>query len=196
MEELQERIRQEGEVLSSSVLKVDRFLNHQIDPVLMQTIGRELAARFKDKNITKVLTIETSGIAPGLMTGLVLNVPVVFARKQEAVTMTDVYQSRIYSFTKQRIYTISVAKTMLSKEDTVLIIDDFLANGEAIRGLIEIIKEAGATLVGIGIVIEKSFQPGGKILRAAGYQVESLVKIASLENQTIQFLEDGVEQKL
>lgn len=196
MEELQERIRQEGEVLSSSVLKVDRFLNHQIDPVLMQTIGRELAARFKDKNITKVLTIETSGIAPGLMTGLVLNVPVVFARKQETVTMTDVYQSRIYSFTKQRIYTISVAKTMLSKEDTVLIIDDFLANGEAIRGLIEIIKEAGATLVGIGIVIEKSFQPGGKILRAAGYQVESLVKIASLENQTIQFLEDGVEQKL
>lgn len=110
--------------------------------------------------------------------------------------MTDVYRSRIYSFTKRRTYTISVAKTMLGKEDTVLIIDDFLANGEAIRGLIEIINKAGATLVGIGIVIEKSFQPGGKILRSAGYQVESLVKIASLENQSIQFLEDGVEQKL
>ncbi len=196
MEELQERIRREGEVLSSSVLKVDRFLNHQIDPLLMKKIGHELAARFKNKNITKVLTIETSGIAPGLMTGLVLNVPVVFARKQEAITMTDVYRSRIYSFTKRRTYTISVAKTMLGKEDTVLIIDDFLANGEAIRGLIEIINKAGATLVGIGIVIEKSFQPGGKILRSAGYQVESLVKIASLENQSIQFLEDGVEQKL
>lgn len=196
MNELIEKIRQEGEVRSENVIKVDRFLNHQIDPVLMKKIGQELAARFQGENITKVLTVETSGIAPALMTGLTLNVPVIFAKKERGITMGDVYQAHIYSFTKQKPYTIVVSKTLLGADDTILIVDDFLANGAAVKGLIQIVTEAKAMLAGIGIVIEKSFQPGGKELRATGYRVESLVQIASLTDQSIHFLENGVEQRI
>lgn len=195
MKELKEKIKEEGEVLSEHVLKVDRFLNHQIDPAFMNQIGRELAARFYDEPITKVLTVESSGIAPALMTGLHLHVPVIFARKKASLTMTDVYQAQIFSYTKQSPYTISVAKSLLGEDDTVLIIDDFLANGTAVKGMLEIVAQARARISGIGIVIEKSFQSGGRELRRSGYRVESLVQIASLHNQTVQYLENGVDEK-
>ncbi|WP_449620912.1 xanthine phosphoribosyltransferase [Robertmurraya sp. Marseille-Q9965] len=181
MKLLKEKIQFEGKVLSDQVLKVDSFLNHQIDPQLMVEIGKEFANRFEDEQITKVLTIESSGIAPGLMAALELNVPIVFARKRKSLTLVDdLLTAKVHSFTKNETNQISVSRKYLNESDRVLIIDDFLANGQAALALAEIVKESGATVIGIGIVIEKSFQPGGDILREKGYKVESLARIASL----------------
>lgn len=188
MQPLKEKIRQEGEALSSEILKVDSFLNHQIDPVLMQQIGREFARRFAEDQITRVLTIESSGIAPSVMAGLVLGVPVVFARKRKSLTLTDYYESKVYSFTKQEVSSVVVAKKLLTKEDRVLIIDDFLANGQAAEGLIDIVRQAGASLAGVGIVIEKSFQEGGKRIREKGIRVESLVQVSALLEGKVMFV--------
>ncbi|WP_394141426.1 xanthine phosphoribosyltransferase [Cytobacillus oceanisediminis] len=188
MELLIEKIKNEGIVLSSSVLKVDSFLNHQIDPQLMQEVGKEFAERFADSGITRILTIESSGIAPAVMAGLQLKVPVVFARKRKSLTLVnDLITASVYSFTKQETSEISVSKKYLDEKDKVLIIDDFLANGQAALGLAEIAKKANASIAGIGIVIEKGFQDGGRLLREQGYRVESLAILDSLENGMVSF---------
>ncbi|MDR6680446.1 xanthine phosphoribosyltransferase [Pseudomonas oryzihabitans] len=190
MDRLKAKIRTEGQVLSEQVLKVDAFLNHQIDPALMQAIGQEFARRFADAGITKIVTIEASGIAPAVLTGLELGVPVIFARKHQSLTLTDhLLTASVYSFTKQTESTIAVSTTHLSADDRVLIIDDFLANGKAAKALISIINQAGAQVVGLGIVIEKAFQAGRAELDALGYRVESLARVASLADGQVTFAE-------
>lgn len=192
MQLLKDKIQQEGQALSDVVLKVDSFLNHQIDPLLMKEIGDEFANRFSNQVITKVLTIESSGIAPSAFLGLTLGAPVVFARKRKSLTLTDnIYTSKVHSFTKNETNEISVSKSFLSADDNVLIIDDFLANGEAVKGLLDIAAQAGATVVGVGIVIEKGFQDGGKQLREQGVRIESLARIKSLSEGKVEFFEDG-----
>ncbi|MGM0865117.1 MAG: xanthine phosphoribosyltransferase [Bacillota bacterium] len=190
---LKNKIEDEGVVLSDTVLKVDSFLNHQVDPELMMEIGKEFAHRFKDLGITKVLTIESSGIAPGVMAALQLNVPLVFARKRKSLTLSEgVLTSKVYSYTKQEENTISISSKYIGENDCVLLIDDFLANGQAALGLINLVKQASAHVAGIGIVIEKSFQDGGKLVRETGYRVESLAEIQSLENGKVTFKQEEV----
>ncbi|ATI58895.1 MULTISPECIES: xanthine phosphoribosyltransferase [Bacillus] len=190
MKVLQEKILNEGKVLSGDVLKVDAFLNHQIDPVLMQEIGKEFAKRFKEENITKIVTIESSGIAPAVMAALELGVKVIFARKRKSLTLQDnMYVANVYSFTKQETNEISLSRNHIDENDRVLIIDDFLANGQAALGLMSLVEQAGASIAGIGIVIEKAFQDGGKKLREQGVRVESLAEIASLDNGTVTFVQ-------
>ncbi|GAB0170074.1 xanthine phosphoribosyltransferase [Lysinibacillus sp. CTST325] len=188
MKLLHDKITQEGKVLSSSVLKVDSFLNHQIDPMLMKEIGHEFANRFSDQVITKILTIESSGIAPSVMLGLEIGAPVVFARKRKSLTLSDnLYSSKVHSFTKNETNDISVSRNFLNEDDNILIVDDFLANGEAVKGLLDIAAQAGANVVGVGIVIEKGFQDGGKLLRQQGVRVESLAIVDSLEDGKVTF---------
>jgi len=188
---LEQKILSEGIVLSDEVLKVDAFLNHQIDPVMMQLIGKEFAARFKDAGITKIITIEASGIAPAIMAGLELGMPVIFARKYQSLTLKDdLYRSKVFSFTKQTESTIAISNKHISSADKALVIDDFLANGQAALGLIDLIHQAKAEVVGVGIVIEKSFQPGRDILLEKGYRVESLARVKSLANGTVEFVRD------
>ena len=188
---LEQKILSEGIVLSDEVLKVDAFLNHQIDPVMMQLIGKEFAARFKDAGITKIITIEASGIAPAIMAGLELGVPVIFARKYQSLTLKDdLYRSKVFSFTKQTESTIAISNKHISSADKALVIDDFLANGQAALGLIDLIHQAKAEVVGVGIVIEKSFQPGRDILLEKGYRVEPLARVKSLANGTVEFVRD------
>lgn len=188
MKKLQQKIVQEGQALNESVLKVDAFLNHQIDPVLMQQIGEEFATRFKDAGITKVLTLESSGIAPSVMAGLELGVPVIFGRKHQSLTLVDdLYTTSVYSFTKETSNDIAISKEYIQADDVVLIIDDFLANGQAALGLIDIVNQTGADIAGIGIVIEKGFQNGGKNLREKGYRVESLAIVESMQAGEISF---------
>lgn len=195
MKLLQEKIMQEGKVLSDDVLKVDAFLNHQIDPVLMQEIGKEFAKRFKDEKITKIVTIESSGIAPAVMAALEFGVTVVFARKRKSLTLQDnMYIAKVYSYTKQETNEISISKQYIHEDDRVLIIDDFLANGQAALGLMNLVQQAGATVAGIGIVIEKAFQDGGSKLRESGVRVESLAEIASLNNGTVRFVEHATAE--
>ena len=186
---LEQKILNEGIVLSDQVLKVDAFLNHQIDPVLMQLIGKDFAARFKDAGITKIITIEASGIAPAIMAGLELGVPVIFARKYQSLTLKDdLYRSKVFSFTKQTESTIAISNKHLSSTDKALVIDDFLANGQAALGLIDLIHQANAEVVGVGIVIEKSFQPGREVLLEKGYRVESLARVKSLADGKVSFI--------
>ncbi|WP_066304878.1 xanthine phosphoribosyltransferase [Bacillus sp. FJAT-29814] len=192
---LEERIQRDGKVLSESVLKVDSFLNHQIDPNLMQEIGQEFARRFQNEGITKIVTIESSGIAPAVMTGFQLNVPVVFARKRKSLTLNDgLLTASVHSFTKNETNEVSIAEKYLEKNDVVLVIDDFLANGQAALGLIEIVKQSGAHVAGLGIVIEKSFQDGAKLLQEHGVRVESLARVASLANGEVTFKSEKAEE--
>jgi xanthine phosphoribosyltransferase len=195
MNELKEKILSEGIVLSEHVLKVDSFLNHQVDPVLMKKIGKTFAERFRSKKVTKVITLESSGIGPALMTAYELGVPLIFARKCKSLTLnSDLYISKVYSFTKQEENEISIARKFIDCSDSILIIDDFLANGQAALGLIDIIQQAKAQVVGIGIVIEKAFQDGGRILRERGIKVESLAQIASLSDGKVRFVEEVLAQ--
>lgn len=188
---LEQKILTEGIVLSDQVLKVDAFLNHQIDPVLMQQIGKEFAARFKDAGITKIITIEASGIAPAIMAGLELGVPVIFARKYQSLTLKDdLYRSKVFSFTKQTESTIAISNKHLHSTDKALVIDDFLANGQAALGLIDLIHQANAEVVGVGIVIEKSFQSGRDLLLEKGYRVESLARVLSLTDGKVTFVKE------
>lgn len=188
---LEQKILTEGIVLSDQVLKVDAFLNHQIDPVLMQQIGKEFAARFKDAGITKIITIEASGIAPAIMAGLELGVPVIFARKYQSLTLKDdLYRAKVFSFTKQTESTIAISNKHINSNDKALVIDDFLANGQAALGLIDLIHQANAEVVGVGIVIEKSFQPGRDLLLEKGYRVESLARVQSLADGTVTFVKE------
>jgi xanthine phosphoribosyltransferase len=188
MELLKQKIVHEGIVLNNNVLKVDSFLNHQIDPKLMFEIGKCFAELYREAGITKILTIESSGIAPAVMTALQLNVSVVFARKRKSLTLqTDLYTETVYSFTKKETSEVSVSQKFLISDDHVLIIDDFLANGDAALAMARIVEQANATVAGIGIVIEKSFQPGINKLKALGYRIDSLARIASLENGQVYF---------
>lgn len=189
---LKEKIVSEGKVLSENVLKVDTFLNHQIDPLLMQAIGEEFANRYKDAGITKILTIESSGIAPSMFAGINLGVPVVFARKRKSLTLSgNLYSSKVHSFTKGETNDISVSKDFIGSEDIVLIIDDFLANGQAVLGLLDIVEQANAITSGVGIVIEKGFQNGGSMVREKGIRVESLAIIKSLADGKVEFVEES-----
>lgn len=188
---LKEKIKNEGIVLNNSILKVDAFLNHQIDPELMMELGREFSKRFADKKVTKILTVESSGIAVALTTALFFHVPVVFARKQKPSTMNEnLYSTKVFSFTKNVTNNVSVSKKFLPPGENILILDDFLANGEAAMGLVDLVHQAGSNVVGIGIVIEKSFQPGRNRLLEAGYQVESLARIKAFEKGQIVFADD------
>lgn len=190
MEELVRRIQNDGNVLSEGVLKVDRFITHQVDPELMEKIGARLAEVFADKKITKVVTIEASGIAPAIYAAQSLNVPMIFARKAKSLTMDEeLLTSSVYSFTKQLASTISISRKFLNEEDHVLIVDDFLANGQAAKGLIELCQQAGAEVEGIGIVIEKSFQMGRQLLEDMGVPVVSLARIDSLDDGKVSFKE-------
>ncbi|KMK76072.1 xanthine phosphoribosyltransferase [Alkalihalobacillus pseudalcaliphilus] len=196
MELLKTAIREKGKVLSDEVLKVDHFLNHQVDTSLMIEIGLEFARRFEDDKITKVLTIESSGIAPSLMAANQLAVPLIFARKKKSLTMNqNVFVSQVYSFTKRETNDITVSKDFLQEGDRVLIIDDFLANGQAAKGLIDIVKQANAEIAGFGIVIEKSFQDGRQLLLEQGYRVESLARVHALENGEVKFVDELIESK-
>lgn len=187
---LKEKILSEGIVLSDQVLKVDAFLNHQIDPQLMKHIGHEFAERFRGQGITKIVTIEASGIAPAVMAGLELGIPVIFARKFQSLTLkNDLLISKVFSFTKQTESTIAISAKHLTASDHVLVIDDFLANGHAAKALIDLIGQAGASIAGMGIVIEKSFQEGRTLLESEGYRVESLARVQSLANGTVTFID-------
>lgn len=188
MKALQEKIREEGIVLPNNVLRVDSFINHQMDPKLMKKIGEEFAKRFQNEGITKILTIESSGIAPAIMTALEFDVPVVFAKKRKPLTQSEnLYCSSVYSYTKQETNEITVSKDYLLKSDIVLVIDDFLANGQAALGLIDLVQQAEAKVAGVGIVIEKSFQEGANLITDKGYRLESLARIESLENGEVTF---------
>ncbi|MCI1284378.1 xanthine phosphoribosyltransferase [Lacticaseibacillus songhuajiangensis] len=191
MKLLEDRIRKDGTVIGEDVLKVDNFLNHQVDPDLMYEMGKTFYEKFKNEKITKILTVESSGIAPAFATALQFHVPLVFARKHKSLTLKDdLYTATVYSFTKQTSNTIAIARKFLSKDDRVLIIDDFLANGQAVKGLTEIIDQAGATTVGAGIVIEKTFQKGRKMFDEQGVRVVSLARIAAFKNGEVVFADD------
>ncbi len=191
MELLKERIRRDGRIKDGHIIKVDGFLNHQIDISLLNEIGKEFKRIFDGQNITKVITIEASGIAVACLTAQYFDVPIVFAKKSESKNIDgDVYRTSVTSYTRGRDYTVILEKRYLTSEDRILIIDDILATGKAQKGLLDISEQAGATVVGIGIVIEKGFQGGGDKLRGAGYNVQSLAIIDSMENQTLQFREN------
>jgi xanthine phosphoribosyltransferase len=188
MKQLEERIRKDGVVKDGDVLKVDSFLNHQMDVELFAEMGREWARLFAGENVTKILTIEASGIGIACMAAQEFHVPVVFAKKNQTKNIAgDVYTAKVESFTHGRVYDIIVAKQFLNPEDRVLLIDDFLANGAALQGLIKLVREAGATLVGAGIAIEKAFQPGGELIRSMGVRVESLARIKSMSDGKLEF---------
>ena len=189
MKLLEDRIRSDGEVLPGNVLKINSFLNHQVDPELMKKVGEEFSRLFKDSGITKVLTCEASGIAPGVMTAYELHVPLVFARKKKPATLNDaVYWADVYSYTKKVTNQICVEQKFLHKDDHLLIIDDFLANGEAVKGMINIANQAGAEVAGVGIVVAKTFQGGSKWIKNHGYHLEALAEIASLANNQVHFV--------
>ncbi len=192
MKRLEEKILREGKILPNDVLKVDSFLNHQIDVAFLNEIGEEFHRLYANDNVNKILTVEASGISMAVTTSQAFgNIPVVFAKKVAANNMGDsVYSERLHSYTRQRDYNITVSKDYLHPEDRVLIIDDFLANGEALHALISVCKQAGATVVGCGIVIEKTYQPGLERIREMGYRVESLARVKRMEEGSIEFVED------
>ena len=188
MQMLYDRIRRDGVVRAGNVLKVDRFLNHQMDIELFKEIGKEFKRRFADAEINKILTIEASGIGIACIVAQYFNVPVVFAKKAQSLNLDgEMYSTKIESFTHKKVYDVILSKKFLGPEDHVLIIDDFLANGCALKGLIEIVKNSGAVLEGTGIVIEKGFQHGGDMLREEGIRVESLAIIDSMTDDSLTF---------
>mgnify|MGYP000194864340 FL=1 len=185
MQLLKDRIRKDGKIKSGDVLKVDSFLNHQMDIKLFEEIGKEFKRRFSDVSINKILTIEASGIGIACIVAQYFDVPVVFAKKSKTKNIAgDVYTTKVESFTHGKVYDIMVAKEFLGAGDKVLLIDDFLANGKALEGLAAVVKDSGAELIGAGIVIEKGFQPGGDRLRADGIRVESLAIVESMDEKT------------
>ena len=189
MKLLEDRIRSDGEVLPGNVLKINSFLNHQVDPELMKKVGEEFSRLFKDSGVTKVLTCEASGIAPGVMAAYELHVPMVFARKKKPATLNDaVYWADVYSYTKKVTNQICVEQKFLHKGERLLIIDDFLANGEAVKGMINIANQAEAEVAGVGIVVAKTFQGGSEWLKNHGYRLEALAEIDSLANNQVHFV--------
>lgn len=185
MQLLKDRIRRDGKIKAGNVLKVDSFLNHQMDIDLFQEIGKEFKRRFADMEINKILTIEASGIGIACVVAQSFGVPVVFAKKTKTKNIAgDVYTSQVESFTHGRVYDIIVSKEFLGKGDKVLLIDDFLANGKALEGLAQLVEDSGAELMGAGIVIEKGFQVGGEIIRSRGIRLESLAIVESMDEET------------
>lgn len=185
MKLLEERIRKDGTVKAGNVLKVDSFLNHQMDIDLFNEMGKEWARLFADCPITKILTVEASGIGIACVAAQHFHVPVVFAKKTQSLNIDgEVYSTKIQSFTHKKVYDVIVSKKFIKPEDHILIIDDFLANGCALEGLIEIVNEAGATVEGIGIAVEKGFQKGGDLIRAKGVRLESLAIVESMDAET------------
>ncbi|MGO0093280.1 xanthine phosphoribosyltransferase [Streptococcus suis] len=188
MKALEARILKDGQVLGENILKVDSFLTHQVDFKLMKEMGQVLADVYRSKEITKVVTIEASGIAPAVYVAESLDVPMIFAKKHKNITMTEgILTAEVYSFTKQVTSTVSIASKFLSPEDRILIVDDFLANGQAAKGLIDIIQQAGAQVAGVGIIIEKSFQDGRQLLLDAGVPVTSLARIEKFQDGQVVF---------
>ncbi len=191
LEILKQRIRRDGHALSESVLLVDSFLNHQVDPFLMKQVGEEFAARFLDAGIEKIATIESSGIAPAVMTALEMNLPMVILKKQVSSIMKEgIIQTEVFSFTKNATYLLTLKEQFIEKGERVLVIDDFLANGEAAFGAIRLIEQAGGVVAGVGAVIAKAFQDGLTKLRTAGYRVEALAPVKAMRENTIEFGED------
>lgn len=194
MKALKERILRDGKCFEGGILKVDNFINHQMDPILMKSMAVEFVRRFASTDINKIITVEASGIAPAIMVGYLLELPVVFAKKKTPSTMERMLATKVFSFTKQRSYDVCVSSDYLCKGDKVLFIDDFLANGNAAKGIIDLIQQAGAELKGMGFLIEKAFQHGGDELRSMGIHVESLAIIESLDNCEIKIKEDGYDR--
>ena len=185
MKILEDRIRKDGTVKAGTVLKVDSFLNHQMDIDLFNEMGKEWARLFADRKITKILTVEASGIGIACVAAQHFHVPVVFAKKSQSVNIDgEVYSTKIESFTHKRVYDVIVSKKFLHPEDHILIIDDFLANGCALEGLIDIVNKAGASVEGVGIAVEKGFQKGGDLIRSKGIRVESLAIVESMDDKT------------
>ena len=185
MQLLKDRIRKDGKIKEGNVLKVDSFLNHQMDIELFNEMGKEWARLFADRKITKILTVEASGIGIACVAAQHFHVPVVFAKKSQSVNIDgEVYSTKIESFTHKRVYDVIVSKKFLHPEDHILIIDDFLANGCALEGLIDIVNKAGASVEGVGIAVEKGFQKGGDLIRSKGIRVESLAIVESMDDKT------------
>lgn len=190
MENLKKRIKKDGICLSDTILIVDSFLNHQMDPVLMQEMGQEFATYFKNHGITKVVTIESSGIAPAIFTSLKMGLQLLTLKKQNSKTLNDgLIQTEVHSYTKGFNYKLTLKKKYISSDDKILIIDDFLANGEAVIGAANLVEECGATVAGVGIVIEKSFQDGRKKIEDKNYDIYSLVRLKKLAEGSITFIE-------
>ena len=191
MQQLIERIKRDGVVKPGGVLKVDSFLNHQIDPELSYDMANEIHRLFADEKVDKILTIEASGIGMAVLTGLVFGCPVLFAKKSKTINLSDdIYSTTVYSFTHQVSKQVLVSKRYLNPGERVLIVDDFLANGAALEGLCDIVGQAGAEVVGAAVAIEKAFQPGGGRLRGKGLRIEALARIASMSDDSIEFCED------
>lgn len=189
MKELEEKIKNDGSILSEDILKVDSFVNHQVDPELMLHIGQDFAEHFKGRGITKVVTIESSGIAPALMTAQQLGVPLVILKKQPSRILNDnLYQTQVTSYTKGTSYELTLSANYIGEKDHVLIIDDFLANGEAATGAIRLLRKAHATVAGVGILIEKSFQPGREKIKSQGFEVYSLARVSKMKKDYIEFI--------
>ncbi len=190
MEQLKQRIRQDGEIRPGGIIKVDSFLNHQMDTSLIDEIGSEFYSYFCHNNITKILTIEASGIGIACMTAKYFNVPVVFAKKSESKNMSaDLYTAEVFSYTKGKMFTVRVDKRYITPSDRVLLIDDFLANGRALIGLMDIVEQSGATLCGAGICIEKAFQKGGDMIRSMGVDLHSLAIVDVNEDGELVFID-------
>lgn len=188
MDILKEKIKQHGVIMSNQTLQLDTLINHQVDPGLIMEVGKQFAHRFRESAVTKVLTVESSGIPVAFATALELGVPLVFARRKKTLTTDgEVWAERVPSFTKGIVTDILISKSVLSDQDTVLLIDDIIANGDAARGLIRIVERAGAHLAGVGVVVEKSFQAGARTIREQGIRFESIVRIKSLENGIVEF---------
>jgi len=192
MKLLKEKIISDGKAIGNNIIKVDSFLNHQIDINILKEIGKEFYSRFKNEDITKILTIEASGISIASITALYFDVPVVFAKKTKSLNLDEeVYSQKVFSYTKNRFYDIKVSKNYLNKEDNVLIIDDFLARGQAALGLYNLVRESRGTVKGIGIVIEKGFQDGGNLIREKGIRLESLAVVKKIDDGKIIFQKNG-----
>lgn len=191
MKLLEEKILRDGVAINENILRVDSFINHQVDPELMMALGQELAAHFQDKNVTKVATVESSGIAPALTCAMALGVPLIILKKQPSKTLnSDLYQTIVTSYTKGTSYELTLSSKYVSADDHILLIDDFLANGEAATGALRLIRKSHATIAGIGILIEKSFQPGREKLTSQGIEVYSLARIKKMDKDYIEFIED------
>ncbi|MCI6160133.1 MAG: xanthine phosphoribosyltransferase [Prevotellaceae bacterium] len=182
MDKLKNRILQDGKCFPGGILKVDSFINHQMDPNLMMELAKEFSNLFAGAHITKIVTIESSGIAPAIMVGYITQLPVVFIKKKKPKTMENMLTSQVHSFTKDRDYTVCISNDFLTKDDHVLFIDDFLANGNASMGVIDLCRQAGAKIEGMGFIIEKAFQMGGDVLRREGIRYEALATVESLDN--------------
>jgi xanthine phosphoribosyltransferase len=182
MEILKKRIMQDGKCYPGGILKVDSFINHQMDPNLMMELAKEFVRRFADCHINKIITIEASGIAPAILVGYLMQLPVVFIKKKQPKTMANMLTSVVHSFTKDRDYTVCISNDYLNESDHVLFIDDFLANGNASMGVIDLARQAGATIEGMGFIIQKAFQSGGDVLRRQGICFESLAVVRSLDD--------------